>query len=174
MKLNESELDEFSVAVFHHDGTRSYMKRWVSRREALTIAMILAARVQSRRRGRRKRHDFELLGRAFLPTASGSSSTRRVTARLFRRYRERIRRRGNASAEYLLGLTADLWFRLAARSPYHDNSQIRATVEPHMTTAQLGEAKRLVELWRPRQLEELKAMTIPMPASAGAPAMLAN
>jgi len=52
--------------------------------------------------------------------------------------------------------------------PYHDNSQIRAMIEPHMTTAQLGEAKRLVELWRPRQFEELKAMTIVMPASAGA------
>jgi hypothetical protein len=31
-------------------------------------------------------------------------------------------------------------------------------MEPHMT-AQLGEAKRLVELWRPRQFEELKVMT---------------
>jgi uncharacterized protein len=40
-------------------------------------------------------------------------------------------------------IQADLWFRLAARSPYHDNSQIRAMIEPHMTTAQLGEAKRL-------------------------------
>jgi hypothetical protein len=29
--------------------------------------------------------------------------------------------------------------------------------------------KRLVELWRPRQFEELKAMTIAMSASAGAP-----
>ena len=29
---------------------------------------------------------------------------------------------------------ADFWFRLAARSPYHDNSQIRAMIEPHMTT----------------------------------------
>ena len=61
--------------------------------------------------------------------------------------------------------------------PYHDNSQIRAMIEPHMTTAQLGEAKRLAELWRPRQFEELKAMTIAMPASAGAPhncAMMAN
>ena len=72
-------------------------------------------------------------------------------------------------AEYLLGLAADLWFRLAARSPYHDNSQIRAMIEPHMTTVQPGEAKRLVELWRPRQFEELKVMTIAMPASAGAP-----
>jgi TPR repeat protein len=66
-------------------------------------------------------------------------------------------------------IQADLWFRLAARSPYHDNSQIRAMIEPHMTTAQLGEAKRLVELWRPRQLDELKTMTIATPASASAP-----
>jgi TPR repeat protein len=74
-------------------------------------------------------------------------------------------------------IQADLWFRLAARSPYHDNSQIRAMIEPQMTTAQLGEAKRLVELWQPRKFEELKAMTISMPASAGAPhncAMMTN
>jgi TPR repeat protein len=74
-------------------------------------------------------------------------------------------------------IQADLWFRLAARSPYHDSSQIRAMIEPHMTNGQLGEAKRLVELWRPRQFEEFKVMTIAMPASAGAPhncAMMAN
>ena len=34
---------------------------------------------------------------------------------------------------------ADKWFRLAARSPWHDNPQIRASIEPHMTTAQLDE-----------------------------------
>ncbi len=36
---------------------------------------------------------------------------------------------------------ADLWFRLAARSPYHDNSQIRAGIEPHNDhgTARSGE-----------------------------------
>jgi hypothetical protein len=38
VKLNESERDEFSVAVF---------KRWVSPREALTTAMILAKRAGS-------------------------------------------------------------------------------------------------------------------------------
>ena len=27
VKLNESDRDEFSVAVFHCDGTHSYMKR---------------------------------------------------------------------------------------------------------------------------------------------------
>jgi hypothetical protein len=47
VKLNESGRDEFSVAVFHCDGTHSYLKRWVSRQEALTIAMILANRAGS-------------------------------------------------------------------------------------------------------------------------------
>ena len=51
---------------------------------------------------------------------------------------------------------ADVWFRLAARSPFHDNSQIRAMIQPQMTTDHLNEAKRLVEAWRPRKAEELK------------------
>lgn len=63
-------------------------------------------------------------------------------------------------------MQADLWFRLAARSPYHDNSQIRAMIEPQMTTEQLGEAKRLIEAWRPHKVEELKAITIELPAVA--------
>ncbi len=58
---------------------------------------------------------------------------------------------------------ADLWFRLAARSPYHDNSQIRAMIEPQMTTEQLAEAKRLFAAWRRRTLEELKTLPIPLP-----------
>ena len=33
---------------------------------------------------------------------------------------------------------ADLWFWLAARSPYHDNSQVRAMIEPQTTTEQLA------------------------------------
>ena len=65
---------------------------------------------------------------------------------------------------------ADVWFRLAARSPFHDNSQIRAMIEPHMTTDQLNEAKRLVEAWRPHKVEELKALEIALPAAPGAPA----
>jgi TPR repeat protein len=60
---------------------------------------------------------------------------------------------------------ADLWFRLAARSPYHDNSQIRAMIEPHMTTEQIGQAKRLFEAWHPKTLQELKAIKIPLPAA---------
>ncbi len=61
---------------------------------------------------------------------------------------------------------ADFWFRLAARSPYHDNSQIRASIEPKMTTAQMEEAKRLVEAWHPRTVQELKSMAITLPNSA--------
>jgi TPR repeat protein len=62
-------------------------------------------------------------------------------------------------------IQADLWFRLAARSPYHNNSQIRSMIEPHMTTEQLGQAKRLFEAWRPRTIQELKTMPIPLPAA---------
>jgi hypothetical protein len=61
-------------------------------------------------------------------------------------------------------IRADLWFRLAARSPYHDNSQIRAMIEPQMTTEQLTEAKRLFAAWRPRTLPELKTLAIPLPS----------
>lgn len=61
---------------------------------------------------------------------------------------------------------ADLWFRLAARNPYRDNSQIRASIEPQMTTEQLGEAKRLFAAWRPRTVQELKTIAIPLPPMA--------
>ncbi|MEP7031855.1 MAG: tetratricopeptide repeat protein [Pseudolabrys sp.] len=60
---------------------------------------------------------------------------------------------------------ADYWFRLAARSLYHDNSQIRAMIEPKMTTAQIDDAKRLVEAWRPRKVDELKSIAIPLPGT---------
>jgi TPR repeat protein len=60
---------------------------------------------------------------------------------------------------------ADLWFRLAARNPYHDNSQIRSSIEPKMTTEQLGQAKRQFGEWRPRTVQELKTLSIPLPAS---------
>jgi TPR repeat protein len=60
---------------------------------------------------------------------------------------------------------ADMWFRLAARSPFHDNSQIRAMIEPQMTTDQISVAKRLVDAWQPRRTEELKALEIALPAA---------
>jgi TPR repeat protein len=75
---------------------------------------------------------------------------------------------GNAIA--IDRVQADLWFRLAARSPYHDNSQIRAMIEPQMNTEQLNEAKRLVEAWRPRKIEELKTLAITLPAAPAGPA----
>jgi TPR repeat protein len=65
-------------------------------------------------------------------------------------------------------IQADFWFRLAARSPYHDNSQIRSMIEPNMTTEQLNEAKHLFEAWHPRTAQELKAITIALPAPGGA------
>jgi TPR repeat protein len=61
---------------------------------------------------------------------------------------------------------ADLWFRLAARSPYHDNSQIRATIEANMTTEQIDAARRLVDAWRPRSFEDLKTLEIAAPAGS--------
>jgi glucose-6-phosphate-specific signal transduction histidine kinase len=65
---------------------------------------------------------------------------------------------------------ADVWFRLAARSRFHDNSQIRAVIEPQMSTDQLNEAKRLVDAWQPRRTDELKTLEIPLPAAPGQPA----
>jgi TPR repeat protein len=62
-------------------------------------------------------------------------------------------------------IQADLWMRVAARSLYHDNSQIRSRIEPNMTTDQLNEAKRLFQAWRPLGVNELKAQTIALPAS---------
>jgi hypothetical protein len=63
---------------------------------------------------------------------------------------------------------ADYWFRLAARSPYHDNSQIRGAIEPKMTSDDLDAAKRLVAAWRPRNFDELRTLPIALPpAKAG-------
>jgi TPR repeat protein len=61
---------------------------------------------------------------------------------------------------------ADMWFRLAARNPWHDNPQIRASIEPHMTTAQLDEAKRLVAGWHALPLPEVLAIDIDPPSAS--------
>jgi TPR repeat protein len=63
---------------------------------------------------------------------------------------------------------ADLWFRLAARSPYHNNSQIRAMIEPKMTTAQLDDVKRQIAAWRAHTFQELAAIPIALPATSPA------
>jgi uncharacterized protein len=63
---------------------------------------------------------------------------------------------------------ADLWFRLAARNPYHSNSQIRAMIEPKMTTAQLDDVKRQLATWRPRSFQDLASIPIALPATSPA------
>lgn len=63
---------------------------------------------------------------------------------------------------------ADTWFRLAARNPFHDNSQIRGMIEPKMTSDDLDAAKRLIDAWRPRAFNDLKTLPIALPAPAGA------
>ena len=69
-------------------------------------------------------------------------------------------------------IQADLWFRVGARSPFHDNPQIRAMIEPKMTTDQLAEAKRLFAAWQGSTMPALKSVPIPLPTPAGAPARL--
>jgi Sel1 repeat len=62
---------------------------------------------------------------------------------------------------------ADMWFRIAARSPFHDNPSIRNSIEGRMTSAQLEEAKKLAADWHPRTVQEVLAMTIdPPPVTA--------
>ena len=65
-------------------------------------------------------------------------------------------------------IQADYWFRLAARNPFHDNSQIRGAIEPKMTSDDMEVAKRLVDAWRPRTFDGLKTLPIALPAPAGA------
>jgi hypothetical protein len=65
-------------------------------------------------------------------------------------------------------IAADMWLRLAARSPFHDNATQRRQIESNMTTAQLAEAKHRADAWRPNSLDEVLAMTIPLPEVAGA------
>jgi len=62
---------------------------------------------------------------------------------------------------------ADAWLRLAARNPFHDNSQIRGAIEPKMTSDEIDAAKRLVDAWRPREFAELASLPIALPAPAG-------
>jgi TPR repeat protein len=65
-------------------------------------------------------------------------------------------------------IAADMWLRLAARSPFHDNASQRRQIESTMTTAQLAEAKDRADAWRPRSLDEVLAMTISLPEVADA------
>jgi TPR repeat protein len=65
-------------------------------------------------------------------------------------------------------IAADMWLRLAARSPFHDNASQRLQVESNMTAAQLAEAKDRAAAWRPSSLNEVLTTTIPLPSVADA------
>jgi TPR repeat protein len=58
---------------------------------------------------------------------------------------------------------ADFWFRLAARSPFHDVPGFRIEIERDMTTSQLNAAKELAANWHPLSFQELKTKTIALP-----------
>ncbi len=62
---------------------------------------------------------------------------------------------------------ADYWFRLGARSPEYDNSQVRAAIEPKMTTAEIDRAKKMVADWRELDFERMKATPIAIPGKEG-------
>ena len=63
---------------------------------------------------------------------------------------------------------ADMWLRLAARSPFHDNTSLRRRIEANMTAAQLDEAQTRAAAWQPHPAPDVLAMTIDLPAAAGA------
>ena len=63
-------------------------------------------------------------------------------------------------------LEADFWFRLGARDPDHDNSQVRGHIEPKMTTAQLEAVKKRVAGWKKLDFEQMKAAQIPIPGTS--------
>jgi hypothetical protein len=65
-------------------------------------------------------------------------------------------------------VAADMWLRLASRSPFHDNSSLRRRIEANMTAAQLDEAQTRPAAWQPHPVQEVLAMTIDLPAAAGA------
>jgi TPR repeat protein len=62
---------------------------------------------------------------------------------------------------------ADMWFRLGARDAAYNNSQVRAAIEPKLTTAELEQAKKLVAGWKPLDLAQLKATPISVPGREG-------
>jgi TPR repeat protein len=61
---------------------------------------------------------------------------------------------------------ADFWFRLGARNREYDNSQVRAAIEPKLTTAQLDQVKKMVAEFRKLAFEQMKATPIAVPGEA--------
>jgi TPR repeat protein len=81
------------------------------------------------------------------------------------RSRDESDRRGNAIARDYV--QADFWFRLGARVPDYDNSQVRGGIEPNMTTAQMDAAKKLAGDWRTLTFAQMKGTTIAVPGDGG-------
>ena len=73
--------------------------------------------------------------------------------------------RGNVIEPDLI--QADFWFRLGARNPEYNNSQVRAAIEPKLTTAQLDQAKKMVADWRELDFDRMKATAIAVPGKEG-------
>lgn len=57
-------------------------------------------------------------------------------------------------------IQADYWFRLGARNPEYDNSQVRGDIEPKMTTAEINEVKKRLAIWHKHEFAEVKAAKI--------------
>jgi hypothetical protein len=69
--------------------------------------------------------------------------------------------RGNVIEPDLL--EADVWFRLGARSASYNNTQVRARIEPELTTAQLDKVKQRVAAWHDLNFAEMKAVPLAIP-----------
>jgi TPR repeat protein len=73
--------------------------------------------------------------------------------------------RGNVIEPDLM--EADVWFRLGARSASYNNTQVRAHIEPELTTAQLDKVKQRVAAWHDLNFAEMKAVPLPIPGKEG-------
>ena len=73
--------------------------------------------------------------------------------------------RGNVIERDLV--EADVWFRLGARSASYNDTRLRASIEPELTTAQLDEVKKKVAAWHDLNFAEMKATAISIPGRAG-------
>ena len=60
---------------------------------------------------------------------------------------------------------ADFWFRLGARDREYDNSQVRGSIEPKLTTAQLDQVKKRIAAWHKLDFEQMKATQITVPGN---------
>ena len=71
-----------------------------------------------------------------------------------------------AHAAYELA-EADVWFRLGARSAPYNNTQVRAHIEPALTTAELDKVKKRVAAWHDLNFAEMKATPVTIPGKEG-------